>query len=568
MLLRLAISILLISASIPAWAQRKIAADEQREIATTELEAVIADSAKLDDSLALVTVRARAASLISYFDPTRAETIFLQTWKFVNEQTDKNFDKDQARLQILKQLFIRNPKLARRLLAEQPQNSSAESRRIGRDNASRLKAKLSSQLIEIDPSTAAALLEESLTNNPTPATVMGLIGLRDKDSFLADYVALRVLDNLVFQPTLLSLPSLHLLSAYIFPWPDTPVSTLEAESSLQLLQFKFFLAAYDVLKRSLAETNEALVRDQHYAPPDLQFRAANQAQIAAILAALAPRLQPSSAAELSAIANKLASQVPANISELSRFSLARLRGSDLHSEDPEQNFLFALSSADFDEARRQLDRIEDDKKRDIYGQLLIKNEAKSRLAKADVTGALTVIRKLEDQSTRLVMYLDAIKAAKKKSDADLTRILIDEARLLLPQTGKNGLHIRALLSFASQLTNPETKDDAFEFLNSAVAGINALGKSIDAPHPPKSLAEAAMAELNDPASLLDAPEMEQAFASVGLIDFERGLMEAKKIETRSVRLVARLEVLQGFSKRISKRSKGPSESPGITSPRK
>ena len=74
-----------------------------------------------------------------------------------------------------------------------------------------------------------------------------------------------------------------------------------------------------------------------------------------------------------------------------------------------------------------------------------------------------------------------------------------------------------------------------------------------------------MAELNDPISLLDAPEMEQSFTSFGLHDPDKGLAEAKRIEDRSVQLVARLEVLQGFTKGNSRGSKARSESPKISS---
>jgi len=80
------------------------------------------------------------------------------------------------------------------------------------------------------------------------------------------------------------------------------MSSPEAESSLQLLQFKYFQASYEVLRASLNETDEALLKDQHYAPRDLQFRASYQGQMASILAALAPRLQPTLAVELNGLA--------------------------------------------------------------------------------------------------------------------------------------------------------------------------------------------------------------------------------------------------------------------------
>jgi hypothetical protein len=539
---------------------------ESSAVAHQELEAIMAESQKLDNKNAFVNIRSRAAVLVSFSDPIRSNQMFLEVWKFTNEQADKAFDKEQAKLVILKYLFPRNPKLARQLLAEQPkpEDSSLGSRATGRDDDQRLAGKLASQLVDTDPSAAAALLEKLLSSAASPAGMGALSRLREKDSFLSDYVAAKALDGLSTQPTLVSLPGLHLLGAYMFPGPGT-VSSIEAESSLQLLQFKYFLASYDVLRASLKETNEALVKDQHYAQRDLQFRAAYQGQVAAILAALAPRLQPSLAAELNAIAAKLGPQVPASISQLSQSALARISGNKLASDDAEQNFVFAMSNGDFDEAGKQLDLLKDGEKKDIYAQLLTKNQARAFLAKSDVLGALTAIRKLGNPTTRLVMYLDALKVAKKKHDSSLTSIVVNEARLLVPQTDRNGLHVRALLSFVAQLTDSRTNDDAMEFLANAVIAINTLGNRTDEQSAPKTLAESAMAELNDPNSLLDAPEMEQAFSFVGLFDLDRSLAQAKRIEPRPVQLVARLETIEGIMKRIALRPKMPAKPTVVSS---
>ena len=226
------------------------------------------------------------------------------------------------------------------------------------------------------------------------------------------------------------------------------MSSPEAESSLELLQFRYFSAGYDALTASLAETNDALVKNHHYTQPQLQFRAAYQAQLASVLAALAPRFQPSLGTELTAIAAKLAPQVPPNMPQLSRTTLSRISGTPSTSDDPETNFFTAISNGDFDEASKQLDRIKDSDKRDAYAQLLLKSQARTLLAKSDVMGALTAIRKMQDLTMRLVSYLDAMKAVKRKNDAELSNIVLNEARLLVPQTNRNGLHVRALLSFS------------------------------------------------------------------------------------------------------------------------
>ena len=146
---------------------------ESRSAAARELEAVITEAKNLDNKNAVVNVRSRAAMLVSFSDPIRSENMFLEVWKFVYDQADNDFDKGEAKLVILKYVFARNPKLARRLLAEQskPEDSSLQARAAGRDDDQRLAGKLASQLVETDASAAASLLEKSLS-------ISGIVGRR------------------------------------------------------------------------------------------------------------------------------------------------------------------------------------------------------------------------------------------------------------------------------------------------------------------------------------------------------------------------------------------------------
>lgn len=535
--------------------------------AAQELDAIISEAEKLTDKNVMVNIKARAAMLVSFTDPARAETMFLAIWKFADGQTDESFNNEQAKLLILKYLSSRNLKLARRLLAEQPKlkDSSRETGLPGDDKALRSATRLASTLANADPSSAAALLEDSLSRGVSPLSIGALSRLRESNSILSDYVASRVIERLSTQPTLVSLPSLFNLGGYVFPGSEAPMTSVDAESSLQLLQFRYFVASHDVLSASLIETNETLLKNHQYTQPELQFRAAYQAQMAAILAALAPRFQPSVAVQLAGIATKLAPQVPANMPQLSRFTLSRISGNPLTSDDPETNFFSAISNGDFDEASKQLDRLKDGENKDSYTQLLFKSQTKALLAKSDVMGALTVIRMMQDQTMRLVTYLDAMKVVKRRNDSDLSNIVVNEARLLVPQTNRNGIHVRALLSFAAQLANPATKDDALEFLNTSVVAINALGKKSSDESAAKSLAEEAMAALNDPNSLFDSAELEQAFNSVGLIDLDRGLGLANKIEMKPVQLLARLETIHGVIKRGPAKPQRPANRANVSS---
>ncbi len=399
---------------------------DDHRVAAEELEAVILDARNLDNKAALVHIRSRAAMLLSLSDPARSESMFLDLWKFVNAQSDSDFDKQQARNTILKYLFPRNPKLARQLLAEKPKPDNPDSQAATPEERERQTAKLARQLIESDTSAAASLLEKSLATSPSIEGVAALSRLREADSSLGDYVAAKTLDALTVQPSSVSLSALHLLSDYAFPRAAIGAPVTEAESSLQALQFKYFVNGYEILKGSLGETNEFLLK-QGLNARDLQMRAVNQAMISVILAALAPRLQPSLAAELQSIAAKLAPQIPPSLAPFSQLSAAKLSGNPIKSEDAETNLASALSNGDYDEARRLLARVNDAKKREVYGQLILKVEARTLLGRGNVLGAVELIRKIEDQTARLVMYLEALKSLRKKKDDDLTRIIVSNA---------------------------------------------------------------------------------------------------------------------------------------------
>ena len=545
---------------------RTEALNANRVSATEELENVITEAKRLTDKNAYVNITGRAAALISLSDPPRGEQILLELWKFSNGQTDKNFEADQARVRILKFLHARNSKLARRLLAERlSKDDSTPARLAGFDDESTLPGKLAASLLDTDTAAAGAVLEQHLTTVVTNEGVGALSQLRERNFLLADYIAAKAIDAMITKPTLTSLPGLHLLGAYTFPGSEAPAPSMEAESSRQSLQYRYFATGLEVLRASLNESSDALVKEQHYTPRHLQFRGTFQAELAAILSALAPRFQPALIPELSGLAAKLAPQVPPGMPRLSRIVLGRLSG-NFSSDNPEEKFAFALSSADFSAAHSELERINDGDKRKLYGQVLIKSEARAFLAKGELMEAVTAIRKLDDPTTRLVMYLDALKATQKKRDSDVAKVIINEARLLVPQTDRNGMHLRALLAFASRLIKLGAQDDGVEFLNGAVTTINALSGRSNERNGGKSPAEEAMDELNDPNTLIDEPDMEQAFTAIGLLDLDVGLTHARKIQPKPVQLMARLQTIQGVIKQAASKPKPASPPTKVATP--
>lgn len=507
--------------------------------AVNEIESVLSELPKVDTAFAKVLIKAKSASLLSFRDPIRAEALFIETWKFAKEQSDPGFDKDRALNTILKYIYPRNAKLARQLLNEElGGETKGENGPLGSDNNRKL-ARLSSELIDSDPVTASTMLERHLSQGITPVGIGALQRLREKDPLLSDYVVSRTLEHLHAAPTALSLGGLYFLNSYVFPESYIFAVSPSLQPSLEALQFRYFSFSYDVLKRSLAE-DEANKQISGSGP--LSPRSVNQAQMAIMLAALSIRYQPSLVGEANALAAKLSASLPPNLMQLAQFTSARLSNQPSRSENPEVAFALAVSKGDFQEADLLISRLKTEEQRNAFSQMLVKTQARSALKGDRVEEALSFIRRVEDADARLALYIEACAAAYKKRDKTVSRAIVAETRALIPQTGKNGLHIRALLTLSSQLVLMESRDEAAELLDLAIVGLNAL-KS-DSVASPKTPVEAAWNELNDPLSLLSAPELERAFTSLGALDLDRALDEASKIKNRSIRLVSRLESLQ------------------------
>lgn len=507
--------------------------------AVDEIESVLSELPKVDTAFAKVVIKAKSASLLSFRDPVRAEALFIETWKFAKEQSDSGFDKDRALNTILKYVYPRNAKLAKQLLSEElGVETKGENGPLTSDNNRKL-ARLSAELIDSDPVTASTMLERHLAQGITPAGIGALQRLREKDPLLSDYVVSRTLEHFYAAPTSLSLGGLYLLNSYVFPESHIFAVSPSLQLALEALQFRYFSISYDVLKRSLAE-DEANKQTSASSPPSP--RSINQAQMAILLAALSSRYQPSLVREASALASKLSASLPPKLMQLAQFTSARLSNQPSRTENPEVAFALALAKGDFQEADLLISRLKTEDQRNAFSQMLVKTQAKSALKGDRVEDALSFIRRVENADARLVLYIEACAAAYKKRDKTVSRAIVAETRSLIPQTGKNGLHIRALLSLSSQLVLMESRDEAAELLDLAIVGLNAL-KS-DSVVSAKTALDAAWNELNDPQSLLSAPELERAFMSLGALDLDRALGEAIKIKDRSIRLVSRLESVQ------------------------
>jgi hypothetical protein len=67
--------------------------------------------------------------------------------------------------------------------------------------------------------------------------------------------------------------------------------------------------------------------------------------------------------------------------------------------------------------------------------------------------------------------------------------------------------------------------------------------------------------------MLDAPELDRAFATLGAVDLDRALLEARGIQLAPVQLVARLEAIGGRIKSQANQRKPKPKSKVVSSVR-
>ena len=153
--------------------------------AVEEIESVLLDTAKLDDPFSVVNVRSKAASLMWRYDRKRSQTLFLDVWKYIDKQSNDEFEQDEARAVLLKYLFPLNPSLADKLLKElagqKSEEASLRAQVTGKDPDIRRLANVSAGLVDQDPTLAARLLEQSLAMSVTPAALSVLSRITRKE---------------------------------------------------------------------------------------------------------------------------------------------------------------------------------------------------------------------------------------------------------------------------------------------------------------------------------------------------------------------------------------------------
>lgn len=512
--------------------------------AMQEVEAVQNAADRLENPLDVVRVKAKAASLLWTESAERSRAVFVDLWDKVESQTDKDFDKEEARTIILRYLFPKDRALADRLLKKTAKEDEADSdfaRVMGTDPQTKRLAFTAYRLAETDVGLAAAVLEKSLARNTSPMFAPILTRIREKDPSLANAVAERSLGNFLRQPRTAALVGLNNMIAYLFPYfPSTEVSP-EVKESDERLRFQFVSIGYQVLVESLAESEESLVKDQGLQQNTLSFRTLCQATLAATLAALSPRYAPQLTEALDETAKRLSAGLPKQLLDAIQVQVAAVKGAIGKDgrDGSEAEIISSMARGDFEAAQEAIDKLKDEKKRLSWGELLLKARVKTHLSRGELFEALSIARKMRDGTQKMLLMAEIAKVAHEKREPDLSTAILYEVRKTSADALPKGIYAVALLTIAAE-TAHFAPTEAMLMLQDGVATINSLADA-GAKEQKGSLSKPI---LNDPSSFADSAELMRAFSALGEKDLERTLSIANRLGNKAVQMVARLATVE------------------------
>lgn len=551
------ISLLLLATAMAQEATEKTSARQQRAIAeraVAEIDNVLATADRLMDKTAWVKVRAKAANLIWLYDSRRARTMFTELWKWIEEQEEKGFEREAARALVLKNLSPRDAKLAMTFLdelSEKNQKTSPDyvAQALGRDETLKRQTVLASDLIEQDTGSAALLLQKSLSVSVSPAAMLALLKLRDKDPVLADYVASQTLESLKGKPSFVALLGANLMLEYVFPAKQNFSESFHLPPD-HTLRAQFFFTAYEILRASLAEDVAALRKNPQYSKGMLTVRDTYQGKLAIVLATLAAEQSSEKLAELQEIAGKLVKNLPPEVVQSANVLQLRLSNSK---PKPEDGVVLAVTIAinreEFDEAKSLIGKVEDENLKKALTQALVQVEFRSHMGRANLAEALVVARQVEDLNLQASMFAQVAKATFRKGEIEFSKLILLEGRAALAKAECNGVQLKATFALAAEACGISVTE-ALELLYRGAACVSYLAKQGDAgdANSPPQL-RALLAEINSPARLTEEPELRRAFALAAGLDFDNTLLAAGAIEEKVVELTARLAVCEGALKR-------------------
>lgn len=515
------------------------------QIASDQLDEILAKSDEIRDLRKRVRVRSRAANLLWGRDPEESRRIFSKLWKEIDTEPDnKSFDKEDSRIDLLEQLYPRDRALANRLVKEAAKSGESSDplheKVNGTNSETRRLAFLSYRMVEENVAMAAAVLEASLAENTAPSLPLVLNRIRETNPVLANYVVANALDRFQNQPPTLALFGLGHLTPYLFPMSPSPYISPDAAESDETLRQQYFSTAYAVLKQSLMERDEDLIKIQKYSQQTLNLRKFLQATVTGILVALSPRYSAEYFVELNTLNIALMQEIPKQLSGLISMQVAAVNaliGSVEASELSDAEIISAISKEDFFTAERLINNIREEIRKKAWSDILFRSQAKSLLKRGDHHLALSAARKIENPVLSIPIIVEISKLAGKKKDETVSIMALQAAESISEKL-KKGMQAKIGFSIAAEIAYLMPAQ-ASAMIQTSVETVNGLSEIKD-----EKISYTGENYWSNPDNFLTASHMIKAFALSGELNLSDTLLMAHKFRDNSLQMMAKLATIE------------------------
>ncbi len=539
----LVLSVLVAEAQLSSQPDSK--ADHSQKV-REEIDRIIAEARYISDFTASTKLIAKAAVLLWGYSPDDARFLFSNLWQSAKQQNSDSRDREAALNEVIQHAFLKDRDLARRFIDElaEEDNKREEEIQKGRkltdvSPAQSRLAKMSLALMEQDVSAATSLLEQSVSSGFSKEGILALIKLREKDTSAADRLVALTMASLKSRPVIISLPAIFQMFECVFPsstgFTAIPGSSLMNPTS-EGLRFQYFMTSKEILGRSLQASDPALPKGQFYSEKDLKYLSGFQGMQAQLNYSLALRYSLADAAEAQKLAVKLEGTTPANLVDTARFLASRIGSVDRSADkiNSPDNILFSLAKGNISEAKRLLEKVTNEQERKTYSLLIAKSEFGNFMGKSDLAMATLVTRTIADPNSRILMYLEIIRASRKKNEPNLSKLVLAEM-LGDPACEECNLYSTKALLGAVPDALATTFPDYVSVLQKGVFCLNSMARQSD-----RSDQKSVVLETSKPKWLVTMPEFGNAFSACGAADFDSALEIAKNLHDRLLNLTARL----------------------------
>lgn len=532
------------------------------ESALSEIDQILVRSDKIFDLKKQVIIKSKAANLYWDHDPDMARRVFIKLWNTINDALDEEgfskFDREDARIDLLEKLFPKDHKLASRLMndlrkLEKKEESLANRLRGTTENARRF-GMLSYRAAEDDIRLASQILQIGLAENTTPMLPAILTRIREKDPLLANSIVAGILDGTQEISPTFGLTSLSLIADYLFPLRPSPTLSIEALESDEELRDQFMKSGHNLLSRSLAESDEVLIKDHKYDVGILSYRKMQQALLSSVLAAMAQRYSPQHLVELNLISGSLLSMVPGQMVALisMQTNVVRSHIGALNEKDVTfADITSALVREDFTKAKTLIGDLKEEPEKKVWFDIVHSAEATSLLKQEEGEQALSSAGKIENAGQAFIILPKILKYAHKKQNESLELITFQEMKRVSNRMGK-GMRARVAFSVVTEMA-PLMKDYSETLLLEAVYSINSLSPEDKNKKDNELLAVDIY--WNDAERFLNSSFMQSAFAAFGELDMNAAMRISDRFKDSSLQMMSRLASVE----RIIRKGPPPAE---------